>query len=125
MTRDMTEIANLNRPAVKALIDRDPQANAALVSAAEYLECSARNLSAAFAIKGDDGKRSETVILSAAYGAIAYLLHVLHDVDQSTASDAAWEIAEMVDDGQAIAEWVGDRLAALGLDAGALPEVTA
>jgi hypothetical protein len=31
----------------------------------------------------------------------------------------------MSEDGQALAEWVGDKLAALGLDAGALPEVTA
>lgn len=124
MSRDLTTIVDITRPAAKAVIDRDPQANAALVVAAEYLELSARNLRAYF-----DRDRSETgdrdLLAAHAYGVVAYLLHTLHDADQSAASAAAWEVCEMAEDGQALAEWVGDKLAALGLDAGAMPEVTA
>lgn len=126
MSRDITTIADTERPAAKAVLARDPDANAALVVGAEYLEVSARNLSAYFANHDSDrSERHGQLMLAAAYGAVAYLLHALHDVDQSAASDAAWDLCEMTDDGQALAEWVGEKPAQLGLDAGAMPEAVA
>ena len=124
MSRDLTTIVDTARPAARAVIDRDPEANAALVVAAEFMELSARNLRAYFD-RAPDERGDRDLLAAHAYGVIAYLLHALHDADQSAASDAAWEVSEMSEDGQALAEWVGDKLAALGLDAGAMPEVTA
>lgn len=110
--------------AAKALLDRDPLANAALVEAAEYLDAAARQTAAAFEPGVTDEQAHRHCTLAQAYSACAYLLHALHDADQSAASDAAWELYEMSEDGEPLAAWVGDKLAELGLDAGALPEVT-
>lgn len=110
--------------AVRALNDKVQQPNMALVIAAEHLEMSARQLSRGMDVPQDSAPElpASTVhfLFSAAYGAIAFLLHRLHEVDGSAASDAAWDLHEMCEAGEPLASWVSEELAKLGLDAGAL-----
>jgi len=106
--------------AIAALKERVPDANAALVLAADFLECSARNLNAFFDSPTSTAGRDETLQLASAYASVAYLLHALHANDQGAASDAAWELQEMGEAGEPLADWVGDQLGKLGIDAGAL-----
>lgn len=105
--------------AVAALKARVQKPNAALVVAADFLESSARQLNAGFD-NYDDPNHTSNFLLATAYGAVAFLLHELHANDQGAASDAAWELSEMTEAGQPLADWVSDQLAALGIDAGAL-----
>lgn len=111
--------------AVRALYAKIQQPNVALVTYAEHLEASARQLAEVFAMPNSDGPEWQLrCLLSASYGVIAYLLDALIECDQGTSADAAWEVRDMCDAGQPLAEWVSERLTRLGVDVDALASRT-
>lgn len=104
--------------AVQALTRRTSEPNAGLVVYAQYLEASARELVAA---KGKPAVEQQLRwSLAQAHGVVAYLMWALHDSDQGAASDAGWEITEMCEAGEPMADWVTEQLVKLGVDVEAL-----